>query len=183
MLCSFGFASLIQMNGCDSTHPYDGPLPSRSLVDHTEWVALPATESPFEVDAQAEVCAMNKNAVYEDLGGEPTFAVKTMGCDYATVSQPSRSMVRAGENIAIRVWHFSLTSPSGGTAVLAIHFGSYRVWDAHIPIPTPGGLHPLNWVAPADIPENTPIIFHVSNHGQNEYNFVEMTAGKSLNIN
>ena len=178
-----GFTLLMHLGACDSGDHVSTTLASRPLVDHHRWTAVPEARSPFSVDPEQTLCESDDNVRYEELGGEATFAVKTVGCDYATVSQPSLSLVKAGENIAIRVWNFSLTSPHGGTASLAIHFGTHVVWHTELPIPSPGGLHPLNWVAPTDIPKDTPIIFHVSNHGQNEYNFIEMTAGTFLDIN
>ena len=168
--------------GCgDETE--EAPLPPRSLVDHFAWVTHQTDIYPHPVDSRAVVpCRMDESIRFEALGGESTLAVDTDECNFAYITQPSLSVVRRGENIALRIWNWQLTAPTDATAKLAVEIGSHMMWSETINIPNNSSIHALNWTAPERIPEGTPIRFFVSNHGQNEYNFIEMSAGKTLQL-
>ncbi|MEE2755732.1 MAG: hypothetical protein VYA30_03685 [Myxococcota bacterium] len=161
----------------------DPPLPARSLIDHFAWSPLQTNTYPHPIDSSEIVpCLMGDGIRFEALGGESTLAVDTDDCNFAYMTQPSLSAVRRGENIALRLWNWQLTAPNNATAKLSVEIGSHLLWSEAIDIPNNSSIHALNWTAPECIPEGTPIRFFVSNHGQNEYNFIELTAGKTLQL-
>ena len=165
------------VSGCGTESATEPTLPERSLVDHRAWVPVPRDESPFVVPQDARACPLGEKARYEELGGEPTFAIETQGCDYATVAQPLRARLDAGELISLRFWNFRLSSPAGSVAHAVLQIDDTLVWEKEIPIPSPSGLTSIEWTVPRDFPQGVLIYFHVKNHGQNEYNLVEGTAG------
>lgn len=100
-------------------------------------------------------------------------AVYTDSCSWVTLEQPLLRDIRAGDEIGIRTFHFALNAPSGGEARVGLAIGEEMVFDRKFLIPQPSG--PANglWVAPKDIPAGTRVLFHVDNHGSNEYLLVE----------
>ena len=174
---------LMVTGGCGEDTEVE-PLPPRSLVDHLAWSTHQSDTYPHPVQSGELVpCIIGDSIRFEAIGGESTLAVDTEDCNFAYIVQPSLSRVRRGEAIALRIWNWQLTSPVDATAKLAVEIGSHLIWSKTISIPNHSSIHALNWVAPAAIAEGTPIRFFVSNHGQNEYNFIELTAGKTLQLN
>jgi hypothetical protein len=144
------------------------------LVDHELWSPVAAADDPFgdppdQVDCEPAAWGT------ENLGDELTFFVKTQGCNYLTVAQPTLSAIKSGETINIRLWHYDLTAPAASEAHLGLHIGDHLAWEANVPIPTDSELLVDTWTAPADIPAGQDISFHVHNHGNNEYNLVEVS--------
>ena len=68
--------------------------------------------------------------------------------------------------------HFPLTAPEQSTARLLVQIGDSRVWERELPIPSPAAEIVEAWEADADYPAGTPVLFHVSNHGNNEYDLI-----------
>jgi hypothetical protein len=46
------------------------------------------------------------------------------------------------------------------------------VWEGELPIPSPAAEIVEQWQAGADYPAGTPVLFHVNNHGNNEYTLI-----------
>ena len=97
-------------------------------------------------------------------------------CNWLTLEQPSLRAIRAGDRVEVRAFHFTLTSPLGGEARLALAIGDELAFDERVPIePSRGSQFMDNiWVAPKDYPEGTPLLWHVDNHGTNEYLLIEV---------
>lgn len=101
----------------------------------------------------------------------------TARCGYRTVTQPSSTEVRVGEEVIVRAWHFDLFGPTGAEAHLVLRIGERDVIDAHIPIPASTTLLRERVLAEEPIPAGTPITLHVHNHGANEYYLLEVSTG------
>jgi hypothetical protein len=71
-----------------------------------------------------------------------------------------------------------LTAPAASEAHLALQVGEHLIWEAFVPIPTDSDLLMDTWTAPADIPAGEDIYFHVHNHGNNEYNLIEVSLSR-----
>ena len=154
--------------------------PPESLVDHFEWDMVSGDEDPF-VSMRPEGAMCSPTAFrFEVIGGESSFEVKSEQCNYLTAMQPALIAVQKGEEIYIRLWHFQLSAPAGALAYMAVAIGDCVVWQEQRRIPAPSELLISSFPAPFDIPEGTPIYFHVQNHGANSYHLIEVTAGGSL---
>jgi len=130
----------------------------------------------------------------EVLGGLETFEVDSLGCNYLTVSQPSRLSIQPGDKLYLRLVHFPITAPTGTEAYMAVQIGNRLIWDVTIPLPADTSINnPVPYTlylngengVPAEIPVDfaapagTPIYFHFQNHGENTYNVVNINRGSS----
>jgi len=101
-------------------------------------------------------------------------------CNWITLAQPSLRAIRAGDEVEIRMRHAILTAPSGGTARMSFVVGDTMALDYEVEIDPPPGTPPFFpsrlWTSPQDYPEGTQLLFHVDNHGQNEYMLIEVNV-------
>ena len=86
------------------------------------------------------------------------------------------SAVSKGEEFYLRFWHSTLTAPMGATATVVVLIDGDLVWKEEFPIPYPSGLDVFTLEVPRDYPEGAKIVYHVNNHGNNEYSLVEFSA-------
>lgn len=158
--------------------PDAAALGPRALVHSALWQRVPWGEDPFDPSEGAEPplpCAQGAFGE-ENLGGELVFFVRTEQCPSLTVRQASRSELRAGETLQIRVYHFALTAPENASARLIVQVGETRVWERELPIPSAAAEIVEQWEAGEDFPAGTPVLFHVNNHGNNEYTLISVDA-------
>ncbi len=143
-----------------------------SLIDQDRW--SPVVIDPFDdrpADAECPLEAIGP----EDLGGERVFGVDTGFCHYITVEQLTQQAVRAGDEITVRVWHFSMTPRETTHVHAAVRVGQ-ELWERQVPIESQSEMLTGSWTASADIPAGERIYFHVHNHGLNEWALVDVLA-------
>jgi hypothetical protein len=99
-------------------------------------------------------------------------------CNWLTLEQPSLRDVRAGDRVEVRAYHFALNEPLGGEARMSFVIGDELVFDETILIPRDGELLKTDppWTATKDYPAGTPVLWHVNNHGSNEYLLIEVNV-------
>jgi len=97
-------------------------------------------------------------------------------CNWITLEQPSLRAIRAGDRVEVRARHSQLTAPVPGEAHIAFVIGDEQVLDYSVTIPTDFQFPDAIWTAPKDYPAGTPLLFHVDNHGQNEYMLIEVNV-------
>jgi hypothetical protein len=141
-----------------------------ALVHSALWERVAAGDDPFG-DAMPTPCAAGAFGE-ENLGGELVFFVRTELCSWLTVEQASRSEVRAGDTLKIHLYHFPLTAPEGTRAQLRVQMGDALVWQRDLEIPGPAAELEEEWEASESYPVGTPVLFHVHNHGSNEYTLI-----------
>lgn len=97
-------------------------------------------------------------------------------CNWLTLEQPSLRAIRTGDQVEIRAYHFTLTAPPGEKARLSFVVGDELAFDEEITIDPRFGSDFLStiWTAPKDYPQGTPLLWHVDNHGTNEYLLIEV---------
>ena len=94
-------------------------------------------------------------------------------CNWLTLEQPSLRDIRAGDRVEVRTYHFALTAPVSGEARMSLAIGDELAFDETILIPRDGEFLSNTWTAPRDYPSGTPVLWHVNNHGTNEYLLIE----------
>ena len=151
------------------------PAQPAPLVHAALWQPLSAADDPWASDGGAASCAPESFGE-EYLGGELVFYVRTDACPALTVRQPSRAPLRAGQTLEIRLYHFPLIAPEPATAVLIVQLGDTQVWQRELPIPSADEQISEHWQADDDYPAGTPVLFHVHNHGSNEYTLIGVDA-------
>jgi len=97
-------------------------------------------------------------------------------CNWITLEQPSLRAIRAGDQVEVRTYHDTLTAPVPGMARMSFVVGDELAFDAQIPINPIDGSDFLStiWTAPKDYPAGTSLLWHVDNHGRNEYLLIEV---------
>ena len=159
-------------DGGDIAESADGSSEeARALVHNALWRAVSAADDPFA--SEPSDCPADSYGE-ELLGGELVFFVRTEWCSPLTVRQSSRVALEAGERVHIRVYHFPLTAPEDGRAVLVLQIGDTEMWRGEFEIPSDAEDIGIEWSADQAYPMGTPIWFHVENHGANEYALVAL---------
>ena len=98
-------------------------------------------------------------------------------CNWITLEQPSLRAIRAGDQVEVRTLHAPLTAPVPGVARIGFVIGDEQVLDYSVTIPSDSVFPKAPpWTAPKDYPAGTPLLFHVDNHGQNEYMLIEVNV-------
>lgn len=152
-----------------------------ALVRHPSWELVPESEDIFLPMRPADWFCDPTSFRFEILSGQPSVEVKSELCNYLTIRQPIREPVRQGDELYISLWHFQLTIPSGAMVYMAVSANGCILWEAERRIPTTAALLEARFPAPFPMPDNTPIYFHVQNHGANTYHLLEISAGGSVN--
>lgn len=97
-------------------------------------------------------------------------------CNWLTLEQPSLRAVRAGDRVEVRSYHFALNAPAPGEARMSLVLGDELAFDETIPIPSNGEFLTQTWTASKEYPAGTPVLWHINNHGSNEYLLVEVNV-------
>jgi hypothetical protein len=175
--------TLLCLAACGSSAEGDGqgraPRERTSLIEHERFQLMDDAGDPF-ADRPAEPVTCQEWAyLAEYSAGERVFALDTDGCAYATFMQPALVDVREGDFLHTRVWHFKLVAFDPAEAHVSVTLGTPDFGlDERIAIPSvEGALLAKTWQAPRDYPAGTPVYFHVHNHGNNEYQIIELSTG------
>jgi len=94
-------------------------------------------------------------------------------CNWITLEQPSLRGIVAGDVVQVRMRHNQLTAPVPGEARMMFAIGDELLLDYEVLIPSDYSFPSVEWTAPKDYPAGTQILFHVDNHGSNEYMLIE----------
>jgi hypothetical protein len=146
------------------------------LINNAVWQLLEWSEDPFS-DGPSLPCPP-LSAGDESLGGELVYAIRTERCPSLTVRQASRRAVLAGDSISVRAYHFPLTAPENASAQLVLRLGEREIFRRELPIPSDASELSETWIADDDYPVGTPILFHVQNHGANEYALIAVDVSR-----
>jgi len=146
-----------------------------SLVDHAQWMEVPASDDPLALHRPASVQCGIDGAYNEDTGLE----IDTGACNYLARQQPSLVDIAAGDSIAIEAFHETLASVEAGEAHFAILVGSEVVWEIFVPIPASPEVVPATPFTEEievdfDAPAGTPVIVHLHNHGFNTWRLLTL---------
>jgi hypothetical protein len=146
------------------------PREAQSLVDHQLWVEVGAADDPFEDRPAVVECSAL--AFGYDFIGEDSFEVDMGSCNYLTASQPSLVAVESGDSLDFRLWHNGLAGPEGESHV-AVTLGGELAWDLRISIPGEAELRSETLVSDFDVAAGAEVLFHIHNHGSNNYNLLD----------
>lgn len=100
-------------------------------------------------------------------------------CNWLTLEQPSLRSIRAGDQVEVRARHSALTAPNPGPARMTFVIGDEIALEYSTPIPSNFGFPSNTWTATKDYPAGTQLLWHVDNHGSNEYMLIEVNIIKS----
>jgi hypothetical protein len=153
-----------------------GGTAKTTLVDNTRWEANGAKTDPF-IDERPETVECPDWSFGEENG---TLEVDTGGCEYLSVSQPSLSEAKAGDTVHISLWHDVLFAAEPATGHAAITLGGDLLWEKTFEIPSYPSAHSPQILLEKDYPEGSPILFHLHNHGSNNWRLLSMSLERPL---
>jgi hypothetical protein len=97
-------------------------------------------------------------------------------CNWITLTQPSLRVIRAGDQVEVRTFHDALTAPVPGEARMTFVVADQITFDLTELIPWDSAFESQTWIADKDYPAGTPLLWHVNNHGRNEYMLIEVNV-------
>jgi len=167
-----------------------------SLIDNLKWVPTDAGEEFFGTPPDGATCPLIPEGDCPEPDGQcitipqgsdcvvsfipecfdpfTVLSVYTEVCNWITLEQPSLRAIRAGDEIEIRAFHFALNAPFGGEARISLTVGDEMIFDETVLIPQQSASISRTWTATQDFEVGTPMLFHVNNHGNNEYLLIEV---------
>lgn len=170
----------------------DGSSESGPIIDNLLWELTADGEEFFGTPPDAEPCPppgpecpvpdgdcveitdyplCQPTFIPECLTGLTVMAVYTEQCDWVTLKQPLIREIKAGDLVETRTFHFALNL--GTEAHMSLVIGDWFAFDETLLIPQGSGAVNQVRAAPKDFPAGTPVLFHVDNHGSNEYLLTE----------
>ncbi len=159
------------------------------IVDHDAWRIVAPENDPFPTppDAGADAGPLDRgrcqpsDMTVELLNQEESFTIVTRECSYGTVEQPALVDVVAGEPLTMRLWYFSQMRFDAALAEILVAFGDRPVWTESVAIPaTEGGLLFATLASPMAIAAGAPVRWHLSNHGVNSWNLLEISVTRKV---
>lgn len=151
--------------------PENAALPEPGpLVNNALWQVVGQADDPFSAGPSAPCPPLSSTD--ESLGGELVYAIRTERCPALTVRQSSRRDVLAGDSVSLRFYHSALTAPEPATALILVQLGEREIFRRELAIPSEAAEISDIWQADESFPKGTPVLFHVQNHGENEYALV-----------
>ena len=171
-----------------SCGPQDGTAPARSgggqdakrdgrsisLIDHKRWVSITsAAEDPGWAHRPEQI---DCSGWYQE--GE-TLEVQTGYCNYFSAQQPIQAVVPKSSKIAIVLYHAQLTAITPAKAHVAVYLGSDLIWEKQISIPHMAQSISETVTVTKSYALDTPLTFHLHNHGYNSWNLVSIYRDRS----
>jgi hypothetical protein len=149
----------------------------------TAFVLAEPDAGPFRPN-DGEIPCGNDRARLQPFGAEQAFEVDTVeGCGFATATQPSLQALTTDDELQMRIFYFSQTTFPAAEAEVAMAIGEDVVFAEQVAIPAVSGLLPSDRqrrrvAAPAAV--GTPVYFHIGNHGDNSWNFLELSVVRQV---
>lgn len=141
------------------------------LIDLGAFEQTAASDDPF-VDRPSDIACEFGFGLEDGF-----FEYESDLCRYGAFSQPALAPIRVGDTIDFLLLHENLVSSDpGAQAHVGIAFGDDIVYEAHIDIPAEANFLDEQWVSTVDVPEGTPVHFHLHNHGINSYRLAELSV-------
>ena len=167
---------ILTLIGCDNIHttPNQEKSVTGPLVQTFGWLTTELEQDPFNVFWSDQIiCGEDEHGV-ESLADIWTYSIQTGDCNWLTIEQPSLRAVHEGDIVRAEVWHFLLSAPEPAMARVGMATDDGIITDIMVPIPQPAGLVELEFRAQTSIAKDTPIYFHISNHGTNSWHLLNI---------
>lgn len=150
------------------------------VVDHELWTRVAPENDPLDPNLKVGTATLAHcspaDTYFEVFGGERSYDITTRDCAWATVEQPLLIPIMAGERLYVRLWHFALLPAPVDVALPMWLIGDDVVWSEQVPIPSAARLVIGGPVAERDYPAQSRVRWHISNHGFNSWNVLDLAV-------
>ncbi len=144
-----------------------------SLVVYDKWKVVARADDPWAAGLTADVTC---TAAAIDTSRQ-ALEIDTDYCPWVTVRQPLQTEIRLGETVRFIFLHSYLFSDPPARAVAELRIGGERYWHMDVAMPRHEAVHKPTWKAAREVAAGTPVEFHVHNHGDNSYGFIDLVTG------
>jgi hypothetical protein len=144
------------------------------LTNYDSWQTISTDGDPLPEHRPDTVECPDDSYGTETLNNDQTLTIDTGNCNYFAGRQQTLGPIEEGDQLRARIWHFELTANAPATAHAALLIDGNIVWEKNVEIPAESSLYAPEWTAETSYPEGTPVVFHVHNHGNNSWNFIEL---------
>ncbi len=173
--------------GTDDGTGTGAPVGEYELIDYTQYEHVPHEDDPWwlPIKGYTDCETIDKpfEQGFEAESGLPKwdgtwFSITTISCDFGTVRFPLLEPIAAGTTVKATVQHGNLSFKSEGDYTIAFAFGAnFEV--AHTftqPVPADESFIVKTFTVDHDYAAGDYFIWHVHNHGPNEWNLAELVA-------
>ena len=165
----------------DDDHPINmnqlttaAPLQWSQVVVGDQWTIVDIVDDPFRsfVDAHTACKPIDFG---EEYGG---VEVSTQQCGYITLSQPTLIDIKIDDLFELNIWHSPLLNDEVTEGMIILQVAQTILWSHTLSIPGPARSWTVRFPAPLNIPKDTPLLFHIRNHGANSYTLNDLSVAR-----
>lgn len=148
----------------DASTPDAARVPA-DLVRTDQWTLLAPADDPWasHLDAARPCDPLG----LKDEGS--FFEIDTRVCAAGSVAQPIAAAIHADDELQALVWHLDLIADPPATGHVALTVGDAVLVDEAVAIPSQEHLYEVRRRAGFSAPAGTRAVFHVHNHGYNNW--------------
>ena len=140
------------------------------LLDHARWDVGRLAQDPQADHAPRMVACAAGTYHIDGVPPFESFEVTTGECNFMSASQPLAQALPQGASLELIVWHLDLDASLPGPGHAAISIDGDVLWEVTVDIPNKAQLYNTMVLTPRDYAMGATIVFHVHNHGTNEWN-------------
>jgi len=152
----------LALSGCDGETSEHW----RPLVDHQAWTSLLAERAPLP-DHRPDPVVCPRPYVEEGDAIE----IDTGACNYVDLAQPLLRSIEVGDRLALDLWWATLASTEPASGHLALLVDGEVLWEEEVEIPGPADVRSLELESPLSAEAGHELVFHLHNHGYNNWSF------------
>jgi hypothetical protein len=142
------------------------------LVDLGDFTEMDEAADPFAPMVPGHLpCTPPAFVIEQDPAGSSTLEVRTDVCNFLTLQQPAQVPIRRGDSLRLLLWHNTLETLESAQAYAAISIDGAVVWSVDVAIPSAAVSYTPTWRASKNVPEGSPVLLHIHNHGANAWRF------------
>lgn len=145
----------------------------RALLSADAWV--PSSHDPFIAHRPSSIDC-DPGAVQEELGGTE---INTALCNYISLEQPLLRAAQRGDEIRVLLWWQTLASEAPAEGHLALWLDDRALFETYVAVPGPADIVEVLLEVHQTIPQGTPLILHLHNHGYNTWNLADVSVRSS----
>jgi hypothetical protein len=151
------------------------PEPSyEPLVLSEGWSSVARADDPFIAQQPAAPSCVGPEFSIENGWLE----IDTGACNWVTLAASALGPVTEGAPLRITVSHYDLDAPAPAEAELALTLGGCSAWSKAVPIPGPAAVYVEPFNSPCALPSGGELLFHLNNHGQNNWQLQELAIAR-----